>query len=68
MICRFAAFLRTRMLQMNEPSQETIKLMTDTDQYPVVPDGSIEMILFLTIETERNHDNNRPSYGWKAAA
>ena len=50
------------MAQMNEPSQKTIKLTTDTDQYPVVPDGSIEMILFLTIETVRNHDNNRPSY------
>ena len=56
------------MAQMNEPSQETIKLTTDTNQYPVVPDGSVETILFLTIETERNHDNNRPSYGWKAAA
>ena len=62
MICRFAAFLRTRMSQMNEPSQETIKLTTATNQFPVVPDGSIETILFLTIETERNHDNNRPSY------
>jgi len=50
------------MLQMNEPSQETIKLTTDTNQYPLVPDGSVETILFLTIETERKHDNNRPSY------
>jgi len=62
MICRFAAFLQTRMSQMNGPSQETIKLTTDTNQYTLVPDGSIEMILFLTIETVRNHDNNRPSY------
>ena len=33
---------------MNEPSQETIKLTTDTDQYSVVPGGSLEMTLVLT--------------------
>jgi hypothetical protein len=62
MICRFVAFLRTRMSRMNEPSQETINLTTDMNQFPVVPGGSVETILVLTIETERNHDNNRPSY------
>jgi heat shock protein HslJ len=33
---------------MNEPSQETIKLTTDTDQYSVVPGGSLEMTLVLS--------------------
>ena len=51
MICRFAAFLQTRMSQMNEPSQETTKLTTDTNQYPLVPGGSVGMILFI------NHQN-----------
>ncbi len=30
---------------MNEPIQETIKLTTDTDQYSVVPGGSLDMTL-----------------------
>ena len=47
---------------MNEPNQETIKLTTGTDQYSVVPGGSLEMTLVLTNKTERNHDDNKPSY------
>jgi hypothetical protein len=50
------------MTQMSEPNSAEIKLTTWTDQYTVIPGGSLGLILVLTIETERNYDNNRPSY------
>jgi heat shock protein HslJ len=37
---------------MGEPSQESIKLTTDTDQYSVIPGGSLDITLVLTNQSQ----------------